>query len=79
MDSDIAMLAAVVQQWHTNRVEQLKLLADGNEKVFVEMKGGEKKIEVQGEVLKGVRLGATLALDLIKDLPFKYERTNEEE
>ena len=70
--SDILELVSALEKWHKNNKKQLTLLVEGTEQVFV--KGtNDDEIEVKGELLKGLRLGALMALEVIGELPFSIE------
>ena len=78
MDGQTLELANTVTAWHESVVTQMKLLQDSGKTVKLQSSDPDAPlIEVTGEMLKGLRLGMTLSLDLIKELPFKLTKTED--
>ncbi|MCG8996688.1 hypothetical protein LH435_15355 [Laribacter hongkongensis] len=59
-----------LQEWHAGQVEQLRLITENR---AVGLKLGEREIEADSDIAKGIRLGILIALDRLGELPFSVE------
>ncbi|AXF75188.1 hypothetical protein LU631_09815 [Erwinia tracheiphila] len=69
-DSDkVSELAACVTEWHKNKVAQLQLVVDKKD-ADIELGYQYPDIKAGSELGRGLRLGITLALFMLGELPF---------
>jgi hypothetical protein len=61
--------------WHGERVESLQLILDHKD---ARLKIGDKEIEPDSDIAKGIRFGVGIALDTLGKLPFSVDEVEEE-
>ena len=72
IDSDTKEFLEFVQDWHKMQTNQLRLIT---EKKAKSIKFGNQEIDGDSDVAKGIRIGVSLALDLLGELPFNVTET----
>lgn len=60
--------------WFDSRIDQLQQIADlnENERLLIQNKEGER-VEITGDLRKGIQLGCETAIDVFGDFPIKIE------
>jgi hypothetical protein len=76
LDGEITEFFGLLQQWHTNRTNQLKKLIELKDALI---KLDDIEIEPNTDLAKGLLIGVMLSLELLGKLPFSLEEKFEEE
>jgi hypothetical protein len=74
---DMDQFVKLLSNWHTSKVGMLKHMYDIPEGTEAELNGGDKVI-MAGDILKGFRMGITMALAELGSLPFVAELEDQE-
>lgn len=70
-DPDMAEILHLVQQWHAEKIETLRLIVDASNDVAIQMRGPEgKRTELTGVARVSFQAGVSTAMNLFLTLPF---------
>ncbi|GAB6043317.1 hypothetical protein [Endothiovibrio diazotrophicus] len=71
VEGDAREFIEALQEWHENRIGQLRqILAHSDADIQL----GPHYIEGQSELAKGIRIGISVAIDLLGVLPFNVQK-----
>ena len=75
-NADMIEFVEAVQEWHENRVNQLKLIIDNTD---ADIRFANQEIEADSDLARGIRTGVKIALSQLGKLPFSTEKTDPED
>ncbi len=76
--SDVVGVITACQEWHADRIAQLKSLADAPEHTQLVIECGDKRVELDGEVRVGFIAGIQCALELLEKFPLTVTKPSKE-
>ena len=74
---DLIEALHVVQGWHARNMGIIDSMID-SEAEAVRLKGGDEPVKLEGETLKGFKIGLIVAKGLIGNLPFNLTEDDQD-
>ena len=69
-DPEVVKIVELLQQWHTNRVQKLKMIVDAPTDTELLLRGANgKEVLLVGDERKGFKAGCATALELFGKFP----------
>jgi len=76
MDDEVLEVVQQLMAWHSNRVDQLNIFVNQDaEKIRI----GDHVTIDNPDVIKGIRIGVQVSLELLGKLPISLNQTSEED